>query len=291
MYNTQLTKLDANFNVNNIIYANPVTQQAPAQPDKPGVKIEFKRIAMSVRTPDKKISPLVVQTPPDLFSLGVLPNEMGGSGYTLGLVLYDKDGPTPEQKVWFEKFIEIVDHAKRHLVSVKDKVNLPELELSDLKNKFSPVKYQKDKETKALLKEKGPSLYPKLIENKKTNTIMSIFTDEYDNPINPMDIQKRFGKATCAITIDSIFIGAVNSLQIKVYQCIFTPVEGGMKPLLSRNTIQTQSNPLMDDDIPVQEEKGDDIQNESDEEEAPPREPTPPPPVVEVKKKKAPKNL
>lgn len=291
MYNTQLSKLDATFNVNNIIYGNPVTQQAPPQPDKPGVKIEFKRIPINVRMPDKKISPLVVQTPQDLFSLGVLPNEMGGSGYTLGLVLYEKDGPTAEQKIWFEKFTEIVDHAKRHLVAIKDKVNLPDLELSDLKNKFSPVKYQKDKETKALLKDKGPSLYPKLIENKKTNTILSIFTDEYDNPINPMDILKRFGKATCAITIDSIFVGAVNSLQIKVYQCIFTPTEGGMKPLMTRSALQTQSNPLADDDPPPQEDvTEDEIENASEEEEAPPREPTPPP-VVEVKKKKAPKNL
>ncbi len=298
MYHTQLTKFDSSFNVNSIVYGAPQLQKVPSS--KPGVKdIEFKRVPMSIKTP-KGMSDLIVETPPDLFCLGVKKNELGeNGGYTLGICLYNKEGPTPEQKLWVEKFIEVVEHTKKHLVSIRDKLGLPELEISDMKNKFSPLKFRKDKETNIQMKD-SPSIFPKLIENKKTGKFLSMFSDADDNTLDPMDLKDKFGTTTSAIRMDGAFVGAVVAFQIKVYQCIFTPTEGGMKPLLSKrvsssNTVScTDFNPLLeagkgddedDEDDADRIKKDDDDEDGEDEEVVPEivREPTPPPVVKKIK--------
>jgi len=296
MYNTQLSNLDKHFDVKNIIYGAPVLQKVPS--NKPNQKdIEFKRVPMTIKTPEG-ISDLVVETPPGLFSLGVKKNELGeNGGYTLGICLYNKEGPTPEQAVWVEKFLEILEHTKRHLVSIRDKLGKPKLEVSGLEEKFSPLKFRKNKET-GVEDTNSPSIFPKLIENKKTNKFLSLFTDVDDNELDPLSLVDKFGTVDTAIRLDGVFVGAVTAFQIKVYQCRFTPIEGGMKRLLpkrssSETVTATEYNPLLvqrdeeDDD----EEEEDKIKKDDEDEDVPEivREPTPPP--VVVKKNKAPKKV
>ena len=79
------------FVTKDIIFGEP---EEGALPD--GQK--FEKIPISVQHPDNTIGPLVIVTNP-CFSFGVQKDSKYDT-YTLPLVLYDQDGPTPSQKAF-----------------------------------------------------------------------------------------------------------------------------------------------------------------------------------------------
>ena len=179
-------------------------------------------------------------------------------GYTLSLCLYNRDNPTAEEKEWVETFDRIVDHIKKYLLDNRDSFGKYELESSDLK-KLSPLYYKKDKGK--IVDGAGPVLYAKVMQNKKNDTISTPFSNERGLDIDPMMLMNKPCYATGAIKIESIFIGAKISLQVKVYEAEVKMIDNAPKRLLRRpvasDSVVMEANDA-NDDMDVKDEKEDD---------------------------------
>ena len=229
---TQLTN-PSDFNVKNIKFSKPETGTIPGN----GPTINFHRIRIGYNNDDGTTGDLVLATQ-KLFSFGVQENTDMNSGrvtgYSLPLCLHNRDGATDEETKFVEVIREIVEGCKDHLMDVKDDIGKYDLERSELK-KLDPV-YQKREKGK-IVEGKGPSLYPKLLISKKGGDmkIQTFFTNGITGEdVDPLMLTKKYMHATCGIKIESIFVGTKISLQVKVYECLFEPVDTGMKRLLSK---------------------------------------------------------
>jgi hypothetical protein len=200
----------------------------------PNSTVAFKRIAIGTRNPDGSLGELVIPTP-RVYSYGLSPstNMQTGKvdGYTLSLCLYNRDSPSAEEKEWVETFDRIVDHIKKYLLDNRDSFGKYELEASDLK-KLSPLYYKKDKGK--IVEGAGPVLYAKVMQNKKNDTISTPFSNEKGIDIDPMTLMNKPCYATAAIKIESIFIGAKISLQVKVYEAEVKMIDNAPRRLLRR---------------------------------------------------------
>lgn len=232
--NTQLTNASG-YNVNNMKFTKPKDGSIPNS------TVAFKRIAIGTRNPDGSLGELVIPTP-RVYSYGLSPstNMQTGKvdGYTLSLCLHNRDGPTAEEKEWVETFDRIVDHIKKYLLDNRDSFGKYELESSDLK-KLSPLYYKKDKGK--IVEGAGPVLYAKVMQNKKNETISTPFSNEKGIDIDPMTLMNKPCYATAAIKIESIFIGAKISLQVKVYEAEVKMIDNAPRRLLRR--------PVASDDV------------------------------------------
>lgn len=223
-----------------MIFSEPVKGNIPNSP------IEFKRIMISTRNEDGTVGELIVPTE-RLFSFGVSENTSPESskvtGYTMALCLYNRNGPTDEERAWVENHKRIVDVCIDHLLDVRDEIDQFELKKSDLtkiKGGLDPLYLkrvkEKDENGKIVLKvenENNLMLYAKLIRGK--GKILSMFFNENDEPVDPMEYMGKYCYAKCAIKYESIFVGAKSiSLQVKIYEAVVEPIGTGMKRLLSR---------------------------------------------------------
>jgi hypothetical protein len=235
--NTQLT-LAPGYDVNKMIFGKPKDGSIPNS------TVVFKRIPIGTRNPDGSIGELVIQTN-RVYSFGLSPNtnmQTGKTdGYTLSLCLYNRDGPSKEEKEWVDTFDRIVEHIKKYLLEHRDSFGKYELESADLK-KLSPLYYKKDKGK--IVEGSGPVLYPKVLQNKKNDTISTPFCDENGVDIDPMSLLNKSCYATAAIKIESIFIGAKISLQIKVYEAEVKMFDTAPKRLLRKT--QPSSSVVME---------------------------------------------
>jgi len=290
---TQLTDIH-NYDTSNMIFSNPEAGSIPNSP------INFHRIHISTKNPDGSIGELIVSTE-ELFSFGLQENQDMTTGLTNGysvpLCLHSKNGATQAETTFCNKFTEIVDSCKEHILSVKDDVGKYDLEMSDLK-KFHPFYWKREKGK--IDESKGPTLYPKVIVSKKNGIkIQTFFTDaDTGEEINPLDILKKYMYAVCALKIESIFIGNKISLQVKVYECMYRMIDTGMKRLLQRpkvttettvqeNTAETSYDGEEDDDFTRDtDEEGDDAGSLNGEEEEEEEEPQPEPEPEPEKPKK-----
>lgn len=226
--NTQLSTASS-YNVNNIVFSKPQIGNIPNSIPP----INFKRINISTVNPDGTVGELIFSTG-RLFSFGVSENinlETGkNNGYVMSLCLWNKDGPTDEEKAFTDIFNLIVEKCKDHLIENREQIQHYELERNDLK-KLDPLYWKKDKGKK--IDGVGPVLYAKLIQSKKMNKIISIIHDEKNNLVDPLTLIGKYCYAKAAIKIESIFVGNKISLQIKLYEAEIKLLDTGMKRLLS----------------------------------------------------------
>jgi hypothetical protein len=238
--NTQLTNASG-YDVNNMKFTKPKDGSIPNS------TVAFKRIAIGTRNPDGSLGELVIPTP-RVYSYGLSPstNMQTGKvdGYTLALCLHNRDSPTAEEKEWVETFDRIVDHIKKYLLDNRDSFGKYELESSDLK-KLSPLYYKKDKGK--IVDGAGPVLYAKVMQNKKNETISTPFSNEKGLDIDPMILMNKPCYATAAIKIESIFIGAKISLQVKVYEAEVKMIDNAPRRLLRR--------PVANDEVVMESSK------------------------------------
>lgn len=231
--NTQLTSAFG-FDVNNIRFRKPVDGSILND------TVKFKRIAIGTRNPDGTLGELVIPTLP-VYSFGlsenVNPQTSKTDGYSLSLCLYSKDNPTDEQKKWVETFNAIVDHIKQYLLDHKDDIEKYELEPADLK-KFNPLYYKKDKGK--IVEGTGPTLYAKVMQNKKNDLITTPFCDENGRDIDPLSILGKRCYATAAIKFEGIFIGARISLQVKVYEAKIKLIDSAPRRFLQSQASSSQ---------------------------------------------------
>jgi hypothetical protein len=253
-----------------------------------GPAIKYYRIPVSTMNKDGTLGELVFQTE-ELFSFGVSENkdsETGKvNGYTLPLCMWNKDAPTDAEKAFTHVLEEVVEKCKDHLLldRTKDEIGKYELERSDLKNMNSFI-YRK-KEKGKVIEGVGPVLYPKLIESKKNNKIITCIFNERGQEIDPMSLIGKYCWVKAAIKIESIYIGAKISLQVKVYEAEVRLVESGAKRLLQRpkaeSAVVVADTTAVNASNPLTEDGSDDEQiQDNEEEESHPRQPSPPPVVV-----------
>ena len=228
--NTQLTSA-FNYDVKNIRFRKPVDGSILND------TVKFKRIAIGTRNPDGTLGELIIPTL-SVYSFGlsenVNPQTQKADGHSLSLCLYSKDNPSDEQKKWVETFNAIVEYIKQYLLDHKDDIEKYELEPADLK-KFNPLYYKKDKGK--IVDGTGPTLYAKVMQNKKTDSITTPFCDENGRDIDPLSILGKRCYATAAIKFEGVFIGSRISLQIKVYEAKIKLIDSA-----PRRFLQTMSS-------------------------------------------------
>ena len=274
--NTQITSASG-YNVKNLVFGKPRDGSIPNS------AVTFKRIQMGTKNPDGSMGELILETS-RLFSFGLSPNVnmLTGKtdGYTLAMCLWNMETPTKQEKEFTETFTKICDAASEYILEHRDDVQKYELEKADLK-KFNPIFYKKDKGK--VVEGAGPMLYVKLLQNKKSETITSIFYDENGRDIEPMTLLNKQCFVKAAIKIEGIFIGSKVSLQVKLHEAEVKLKEAGMKRLMrpsagdaaSAAPVQVQSQEPQDNDS--DDDKGS-LKGDDEEEEAP----APPPQPVEV---------
>lgn len=221
--NTQLTSAFG-YDVNSMVFGKPKDGSIPNS------AVAFKRIMIGTRNPDGSTGELVIPTT-RVYSYGLAPttNLQSGKqdGYTMSLCLHNRDSPSKEEKEWVDTFEKIVEHVKTYLIDHRDEIGKYELESSDLK-KLSPVFYKRDKG-----KIVGPpTLYVKVNQNKKTEEVTTPFCNERGEDIDPLSTLNKRCWVTAAIKVESIFIGAKISLQIKLYEASVKVIDNEQKRLL-----------------------------------------------------------
>lgn len=223
--NTQITSATG-YNTTNIVYGKPRDGNIP------GSSVTFKRIQMGTRNPDGTLGELILSTS-RLFSFGLSPsvNMTTGKtdGYTLAMCLTNMDAPTQEEKAFLDTFNKICDHAVDYILQHRDDVGKYELEKADLK-KFNPVYIKREKGK--VVEGSSPMLYAKVLQNKKMQTITSLFYDKYGRDIDPMSLMNKQCYVKAAIKIEGIFIGSKVSLQVKLHEAEVELRESGVKRLL-----------------------------------------------------------
>lgn len=286
--NTQITTANG-YNTTNIVYGKPRDGNIP------GSSVTFKRIQMGTRNPDGTLGELILSTS-RLFSFGLSPsvNMTTGKtdGYTLAMCLTNMDSPTAEEKAFLDTFNKICDHAVDYILQHRDDVGKYELEKADLK-KFNPVYIKREKGK--IVEGSSPMLYAKVLQNKKMQTITSLFYDKYGRDIDPMSLMNKQCYVKAAIKIEGIFIGSKVSLQVKLHEAEVELRESGVKRLLRpsaadaplppsqsfASTVQSESKEDDEDvDVDGDDDKGS-LKGDDDNEEVAPspveRAPSPPP--------------
>lgn len=247
MYATKLTTFDR-YNAEDMIFSKPEVGSIPNSVPK----ISFKRIRIGTKYDDGSTGDLIVETPPSLFTFGLQENrEMGTgnvNGYVLPMCLWNKNGPTEEEKKFTDVFDAIINRCKKHLLDHKDEIERYDLDMSDLKN-FNPLYWKKEKGK--IVEGAGPVLYIKMMMSKKNEKITTMFINEETNEeISPYDLMNRYGFVKGAIKFESIFIGNKISLQLKLYEAVVKPMEMERKTLLRANVvrrnIETGSSDIFD---------------------------------------------
>ena len=251
---TQLSSASG-FNTNNIIFSKPLVGNIPNSTPL----ITFKRILFSVTNDDGTVGDLIIKTQ-RLFSYGVTQNTDAKTqeviGYSIPVILHDRDGPTREQADFTDVFNAIVEKTKDHILTPSVKREI------DPRGKIEERRDLKDLNPLYIKKVDGvpvpgnsPTLYTKLIHNKKTNKITSMFFDIEGNSLNPLDLIGKYCFITAAIKFESIFIGANGkiSFQVKLYEAEIELQQTGTRrllttsrPVIAGNTVLTSvpNNPM-----------------------------------------------
>jgi hypothetical protein len=216
MYDTQLNDFRT-YSPDRMIYKMDVIKNDQNE--------DFKKIKIAYKNDDGSIGDLIFSAPENLFSYGI--QELKDSnnnllGYIMPIILHKKQNPKPDELLFITKLEEIIEQSKKQVEEYIDS-NV------DFK-RFSPL--FKKKETN-----KAPILYAKLMFNKMDNKINTYFIDESTNTdIDPLTLLNKKCFITCAIKIESIFIGNKITIQIKIYEGIIKHLKQPRRLLLLNNS-------------------------------------------------------
>jgi hypothetical protein len=278
MSNTQLTPAEGYDTKNIIVaepkvgevQANPSKEAQSKGKEAPAVN--YLRIAVSTRNPDGTVGDLVLPTE-ELFSFGVGENtsqETGQvTGHTMSLCLWSRDRtsgkytPTKAQLAWSTTYLNIIAKIKSVMIEYHAKGMLGDGawrfassdedaeenggmtaavfrgNLSSLNNLY----WGKGKKSAKLIEEgvyeNGPTLYAKIIESKKKGKVLSQFYDYAGNELDPFKtLVGVYYNTFSAIKIESVYVGAKISLQVKLTEANCKLFESGVPKLLSRPKVE-----------------------------------------------------
>ena len=206
----------SNFDVNRIVFSK-VQKKSSNNITYNTINIKVKNVNPSDEL-DGTVGELVLPTC-EIWSPGVQENKFAPGSWSIPLFLYGMNGPSEDEKMFVNVFNQIVEHAKNHIVGVKNEIGRPRLTAdSESFEKFNPLWLKRDKETNEIIKDSSPVFYCKLMQNKRGGTTLSRFADSVTRKIIPFSemIGKRCN-VRAVIKFESIFINAKSiSLQIKM---------------------------------------------------------------------------
>jgi len=220
------------YDVNNLIFDEPIKSEIPNS------SLSFYRINLGTKNQDGKTEGELIFESDRCQTFGIKEaldlQTKALTGYSFGIMLYDKGAPTELQIALVETIQKIVEKCKDHLTDkvIAKKIKKANLERSDLK-KMSPISFMKDKETEEEDKN-APVLNSKLLYKKPytdkegvehQGKIITRFyaedeVDENGEPleIEPLDYINKRGICRAAIRLESIFVGKEIKLQAKIYE-------------------------------------------------------------------------
>ena len=215
--NTQIAKPET-FDTSKMLFSKPEILNIPNS------ILSYKRIKVNYQHNEDEISDLILESPNELLSWGLTESrdmQTGSlSGYQLPIVLWNKDGPTKEQERFTNVIEQIAHKCKEHLVENRADIEKYDLEMSDLKKSMDPLFWKRDKGK--ILREKGPTLYGKVIYNKKMETISTRFLNlSINEEVDPMSTLHKHLYCKFSLKLESIFIGHVISIQFKLHEVGF----------------------------------------------------------------------
>lgn len=244
MTSTVITEINS-FDTSNLVFLPAIKGEIPSSDSK--LPIVFRRIPIRIKNPDGTIGPLIL-SPKNLFSFGVSENTNNNgvvTGYTLPLVLWNKDGkPTEEQKMFTDVLEELIEACKQHLIKdeIRKSVAKPTLTYGALDSLNKLIYWKCNKDDGTRVEDTSPMLYPKLYtrNNNGQIDITTEFWDSEGNDIDPMSLtKKRYGHVNSCIVVDCIFLGVSTVIQTRVREAEYNVTESLGRRLMSRPVANT----------------------------------------------------
>lgn len=202
-----------------------------------------KIINIMTKNDDGRLTDLIVNTPPHLMSFGIQEirdrNTQEVVGFQLPLCLYAKNGPTDDEKKFVETIQSFAGECKDFVLERRhDLRDGHEITADDL-SRMDPISW------KVSDPPQSPMLYAKLIVNRRSHSIMTVFINEETNQeIDPMTlINKRF-LATAALKIENIFIGNRISIHVKLYEVLVKFITSRPRNVYQPRSILRPSIPI-----------------------------------------------
>ncbi len=220
----------------------------------PNSTLTYGTLDILTKNPDGTTGHLIFSTNKDVFSFkGITENTSMEdptkvTGHSVGFGMWDREAVDDMDKLVVKKFEEICDVCKNYILTNKKSLGKQHirLDISDLK-KMNPLYWGVDEDGNKQ-EDKAPSLYVKLFESKdkkdaKGNSVPAkIFTSFYN--MSEVDVNGDYVEMEAsdlfntsmyvrpAIKIESIFLGSVNKLQLKLMEANVRLVERQRKRLL-----------------------------------------------------------
>jgi hypothetical protein len=233
--NTQPTLIE-DFDVNNLVFDEPLFGQIPNQP------IKYHTINIGYRNPDKTVGELVFELR-DYSSFGITENRDAKTqelqGYSVGISFGEYNQKPTEYDI---KAVEVLDSiaetSKDHLLKpeVYKACKLKELYRTDLRY-IAPHAQKKDKITEEIIEDSHFSIYPKLMWTKEKEYIdektgekkivsSKFKTELWDDDeaqlgnrvdLNPLECIGKRCRIRAFVKVDRIFVGSKIKVQLKLY--------------------------------------------------------------------------
>lgn len=218
MYSTQLSDYKT-YDIDNLIL-QPTEKRAS----------NIQRIRMMTHNLDGTKGDLIFSTPRFL-SFGIQKITHDGQeviGFQLPFVLWDKNGPTQDEKLFVDALERITNVSKKFVFQQRQELERPELKEEDL-DYMNLLYYKKGEDTKA------PLLYVKLntFRNEQDLQIRTLFIDDTTKqPIDPMLLMNKRCFIHAAVRFESIIIGNKVRFQLKLMEAKVKILDRGFKSLL-----------------------------------------------------------
>ena len=233
--NTQPTSIE-DFDVNNLVFDEPLFGQIPNQP------IKYHTVNIGYRNPDKTVGELVFELR-DYSSFGITENRDAKTeelqGYSVGISFGEyNQKPSDYDLKAVEVLDSIVESSKDHLLKpeVYKACKLKELYRTDLRN-IAPHAQKKDKTTEEIIEDSLFSIYPKLMWTKEKEYIdektgekkivpSKFKTELWDDDeaqlgnrvnLDPLECIGKRCRIRAFVKVDRIFVGSKIKLQLKLY--------------------------------------------------------------------------
>lgn len=180
---------------------------------------------------DDDICQLILNTPPNLYTNGIREmldrSKSDVVGYNMMINMWNRRGPTEDEKLFTDKLEEILQCIKNFLMSIKDELQIEE----SLIEKMNILTIYGD--------DQNPRLFCKLMINNRSKKILSSFYNEETNTImDPLQLLQQpqngtekkknqtGGLVTSALKLENINITPHRiSVEIRVIECLYNKIK------------------------------------------------------------------
>jgi hypothetical protein len=213
MYSTQLSDYKT-YDLDNLIL----------QPTEK--RTDVRKIRLMTHNLDGTRGELIFSSP-RLLSFGVQEIHDGETlvGYQMPLVLWGKNGPTPDEQA-FADILEKISHTlKEDILHHREEWDKPDLTEEDMK-RLNPLYYKPNA---------APLLYVRLntFRNEEDIRIRTLFLDDHTKQtIDPLTLLNRRCLVYAAVRLESVILGSKVRFQLKLLEARVRFLDRGFRSLL-----------------------------------------------------------